>query len=422
MSPRLVWLVIGTMLLVGCPGPDPDDDTSGDDDTADDDTADDDDNADDDSAADDDDDTQPVDNDGDGFPEGEDCNDNNPAVYPGAEHTCDSVLDNDCDGIIDTEETDNDGDGYTECDGDCDDNEAAAYPGAMEVIDGVDNDCDGELDEDDCGNLPTDVTYNVMTDYYSYEDFAFDDQGYMYGFHQGNLFKTDYAGVGTLWSPGGNMTTAGTRALSTGDIVYSEVSTSSLVMVDYATAVRSTVLSGLSYGNGIEVDDQDFVYVAEQNSGQIRRVDPYTGDNTVLVTGLNNPNGIVFSPGYDILYVGSFGGGIIYALEVDPQGNPGTLSNLRTNIGTGALDGMGVDACGNVYVCDYGSRKVLRIAPDGLTAEVVVDLSSDTSWIPNMQWGSGVGGWDENTLYVIDIQQDIYEIWVGVESKARPYP
>ena len=42
----------------------------------------------------------PVDDDGDGSPYGQDCDDTNEAVYPGADEICDG-LDNDCDGGID---------------------------------------------------------------------------------------------------------------------------------------------------------------------------------------------------------------------------------------------------------------------------------------------------------------------------------
>ena len=42
---------------------------------------------------------------------------------------------------------DADGDGVTAEDGDCDDTDPAVYPGAEEACDGVDNDCDQEIDE-----------------------------------------------------------------------------------------------------------------------------------------------------------------------------------------------------------------------------------------------------------------------------------
>ncbi len=77
---------------------------------------------------------------------GNDCNDADPAINPGATETCDG-LDNDCDGIIPADETDADGDGYMVCDGDCDDGYASVNPGATEICNGIDDDCDGEVDE-----------------------------------------------------------------------------------------------------------------------------------------------------------------------------------------------------------------------------------------------------------------------------------
>ncbi len=91
-----------------------------------------------------------------------DCDDSNAAVYPGAyEAPCDHV-DNDCDGVLNPLEADADADGWSLCQGDCDDADATANPGAVEVAcDGVDNDCDGvphpdEADGDGDGESPCD--------------------------------------------------------------------------------------------------------------------------------------------------------------------------------------------------------------------------------------------------------------------------
>jgi|GEM_PF-5085403 len=107
-----------------------------------------------------------VDVDGDGHPADTDCDDENGAVYPGADETCNG-RDDDCDGDVDEDAVDAfwtygdaDGDGYggvearsvctvedgwVRSDGDCDDTNPEVHPGATELCDAVDRDCDGML-------------------------------------------------------------------------------------------------------------------------------------------------------------------------------------------------------------------------------------------------------------------------------------
>jgi len=114
------------------------------------------------------------DDDGDGYADmvcgGNDCDDSNTNVHPGAPELCDG-LDNDCNGVVDGGDAmaqwylDLDGDGFgdptmpaiTSCDpqparvsrgGDCDDASAAVHPGVADLCDGTDDDCDGAIDED----------------------------------------------------------------------------------------------------------------------------------------------------------------------------------------------------------------------------------------------------------------------------------
>ena len=97
-----------------------------------------------------------------------DCDDTDPAVFPGQIEACNEV-DDDCDGEIDedlqtTFHADQDGDGFGDADApldacaaptgyvldatDCDDGDTAVNPGAIEVCNTVDDDCDGEIDEE----------------------------------------------------------------------------------------------------------------------------------------------------------------------------------------------------------------------------------------------------------------------------------
>ena len=254
------------------------------------------------------------------------------------------------------------------------------------------------------------------------EDFDIDFLGRHISAPAGNLVAYDpTTGDTELISPnvGG---TACTRMLPNGDYVYCDVGNNALVYVDAATGAKNPIATGLQYPNGGEVDPDGYVYVAEQSAGRVRRVDPTTGDSLLVANNLNNPNGVIWGPNYETLYVGSFGGGTVWSIEKTGPDSYGPAEVLVQNPGfDGGFDGINVDECGNVYITEYIAGKVWRILPDGSDVSLVADLPS--SWIPNMRWGNGVNGWDEHTLYVSDRNQGrIFGLQIGLRGKPAFTP
>jgi MYXO-CTERM domain-containing protein len=162
--------------------------------------------------------------DGDGYPESTDCDDADPAVFPGATELCNGG-DDDCDGVADDGLStydwyvDDDGDGYgdvfdrndctpptagyVELSGDCNDLDGSTYPGAVELCDGVDNDCDLAIDE----GCPTDTGGGTLID---------TGGGGTVVDSSDTGLVTDTGGGGSTGSNGSNGTNGSTGTIDTG--------------------------------------------------------------------------------------------------------------------------------------------------------------------------------------------------------------
>ncbi len=121
--------------------------------------------------------TTPIDNDGDGYPAGTDCNDSNATIHPGVTEECNGI-DQNCNGMgdegMETYYEDSDADGFgnsavssqacntclalgcpTLNNTDCNDSNSNIHPGADEVCNNsIDDNCDDNIDEG-CVCIPT---------------------------------------------------------------------------------------------------------------------------------------------------------------------------------------------------------------------------------------------------------------------------
>ncbi len=137
---------------------------------------------------------------------------------------------------------------------------------------------------------------------------------------------------------------------------------------------------------GIAVDTNGNVYVADTNNSTIRKIAPNgtvttlagvametgTSDGAGSGARLNYPFGLATDPAGNI-YVADFGNSAIR--KITPGGSVTTLAGNPGQTGTADGDGTGarfdhpgavsVDAAGNVYVVDTSNQAIRRITPGG---------------------------------------------------------
>ncbi len=272
-----------------------------------------------------------------------------------------------------------------------------------------------EIDVDCSQLLPLPLSYTTYDWVPSHEDWTFSTDGYMVGV-QGDLWRTPYGGPKELLVPNlGN--SKGTRFLPDGNLVVADVNAQSLVKIDPATGSRET-LRQLNNPNGVAIGADGWAYVTV--TGAVVRVDTTTGD-LEMVADLPGKSfdGISFSPDYSRLYWNEEFGNI-WSVEFDANNMPGDPVR-GPNIPIPAisiLDGMAVDACGNLYVVEM-QNGVWRVTPDG-QVELAIDIAG-FAFMSSLNFGIGVGGWDANSLYVMDFSGKVYEAPVGVPGKWEPH-
>lgn len=275
--------------------------------------------------------------------------------------------------------------------------------------------------EIDCSVLPElPVEFDTYSGWGTAEDFDLDGDGYHVSVPSRDLRgRLGDGSIKIISASVANFGTAGTRVLPDGNWVVADVGQNSIVHVTTATGGQQTIATGLDYPNGVEPDTQGYIFVGEQNANRVRQIEVATGDDWIIGTGLTAANGVTLSPDEQILYVGSFGSGKVWKI---PRLGPTDWAAPEVLIDqpgfSGGFDGINADACGNVYITEYVKGIVWRITPDGTQVNEVAELPS--SWIPNMRWGHGIGGWETDILYVADRNQGrIFALHMGIEGKRH---
>jgi gluconolactonase len=162
---------------------------------------------------------------------------------------------------------------------------------------------------------------------------------------------------------------------------------------------------------GIMSDYEGHKAKSEIGACYVYRIDPRSGDMSVVADDFNKPNGIAFSPDESILYVADTGGSHdpdgehhIRAFDV-VGGKRLARGRVFAEISPGLADGFRLDTDGNVWTS--AGDGVHCYAPDGeLLGKVRV---------PEVVSNVCFGGPKRNRLYICG-QTSLYSIYV----KARP--
>ena len=142
---------------------------------------------------------------------------------------------------------------------------------------------------------------------------------------------------------------------------------------------------------GILSNDEGYKSQSEQSGNFVYRVS-YSGEVEKVLTNFDKPNGIVFSPNEDLLYVADSGSPHnVKRYSVDSSGK---LSNeiVFCDLRDGSPDGMTVDTHGNLYICDVKKSKI-RLLSDSSKYIGSID-------IPERVANCTFGGEDNSQLFI----------------------
>lgn len=274
------------------------------------------------------------------------------------------------------------------------------------------------LVEADCtALLPLPATYATLSFVPGSEDFFFDAAGHELGVSGGNLWQTPFGGPKELVVPGLSDSIRGARMFADGRVVLADPEHATLVIADPVTGGSGVMATSVVNPNGIAIGADGWAYVAL--TGAIVRAHPDTG---VVETVTELPNhsidGLTFTPDYQRIWFDEEFGKLWYTDWVDGAWTAPVRGPDLPIGGFSLLDGVTMDACGNLYVVEM-SGTVWRVGADLSVAEVFTVPGLGV--ISAANFGSGVGGWERDTLYVMDFLGKLYAAPLGVPGKWEPY-
>ncbi len=277
----------------------------------------------------------------------------------------------------------------------------------------------GDTAPDPCGLLsPIPISIAPMAGYPPSEEFAFDALGNMVNVDDSAdaMFRTPYGGPPTLVAPYNSIEVAGTRFLPDGDLAVCDEWEGAVVRLTPAGA-RSVLAGGLISPNSIAVRSTGDVYVA--GYGEVVRVHPDGTQERIFERAFTDFDGAALAPDELALWINHDDGGVVGRLELDANGDVVSFDSVVEL--AGSLDGASVDVCGNYYVVTIAGV-LWRVSPDGGTQRMADLGNAGAFYTTAVRFGSGVGGWERDHLYVMDrTGGTLFDVELDVEGAKMPH-
>lgn len=255
-----------------------------------------------------------------------------------------------------------------------------------------------------------------------YHDLTFDATGAMIGFDaSGAIVRAVDDATVQPFLPGVDTLVEGLEFLADGDLLYT-TDVGSLWRVSPELDV--TMLGNLvDFTHGLVIGPDGRAYIGAPEA--LYRVDLEAGTATPIVA---LPEVFVRGAAFDldsrrlfVVGVTQGQGGPVWVVDLDDALDPiGDPTLYTTGVGLGFHDGLGIDACGNLYVPDYDTAGLYRVDPDGGVLEIYAGQQPDPHYGHGLAWGPG-GTWRDDAIYLPQPYDDatVLEVVVGVPSADR---
>lgn len=249
------------------------------------------------------------------------------------------------------------------------------------------------------------------------EDIAFDGQGNVAGKNGAEVRLVDSTGaVVDSWADGGPG--YGLRFRANGDLLEAKYSLQEIRIVNTGDALLNAV-GGV---NGLWPDFDGNVWFT--NGTTVQRINADDSVDPIVMGGeAASANGVLLDPDRGLLFYTNYGPGLVRSVVINGDGTPGAIA-MVTGIPGAALDGLNMDACGNLYVMDQGNAALYRVYLDeagSAIGEPELLVEEFPTNVANAVWGSGPG-WDPLSLYAAGNPGGVYRVEIGIPGLPYPTP